>query len=165
MNPLFVLAQEYRAAADQMADLDLDEQTVLDTLEGMSGDLEVKATNVAMFVRNLESTAVAIKEAEGQMAARRKALERRAERLQTYLRDGMLLAGIQKIESPYFVLSIKNNPPSVAIDEPGLIPAEFMKQPEPPPLSPDKKAIADAIKAGREVPGARLLRGVRLDIK
>jgi hypothetical protein len=165
MTALYLLAQEHRAAADRLADLELDEQTVLDTLEGMGGELEAKATNVAMFIRNLEATAVAIKDAEGAMAARRKALEARAKRLHEYLLTNMQFAGIQRIESPYFTLAIRSNPPSVVIDEPGLIPAQFMKQPEPPPPAPDKTAIKVAIKAGEDVPGAHLEQGVRLEIK
>lgn len=165
MTALYVLANEYRDAANKLADLDLDEQTVSDTLESLGGDLELKATNVAMFARNLESTAASIKEAEAAMAARRKAIERRAEGLRLYLLTNMQRSGMTKIESPHFALSIKSNPPSVVINEPGLIPAEFMRQPEPPPPAPDKTAIKEAIKAGREVPGAHLVSGVRLDIK
>ena len=59
------------AAAQQLADLDLPPEAVADTLEGMSGDLELKAQNVAMFVRNLEATAAAIKEAEARMSEQR----------------------------------------------------------------------------------------------
>lgn len=162
---LFDIAAQYRADCEKLATLDLDEQTLTDTLEGLSGDLEVKAINIAALARNLEATAGAIKDAEAGMAARRKAIEARADRLRQYLLDGMQLAGVQKIESPYFALAIKQNPPSVAINEPGLVPTEFMRQPEPPPASPDKKAIGEALKAGREVPGCHLQRGVRLDIK
>jgi len=60
---LYSLAAEYRQAAESIANLDLDDQTIADTLEGLSGELEVKATNVAMFAKNLEATATAIKEA------------------------------------------------------------------------------------------------------
>lgn len=165
MTQLYVLAQDYRAAAEKLADLDLDEQTIADTLEGMSGELEVKATNVAMFVRNLEANAAAIKEAEQSMSARRKSIENRADGMRRYLLANMQHAGITKIESPYFALSIKSNPAAVVINEPGLIPAEFMRQPEPPPAAPDKTAIKEALKAGREVPGAHLAQGVRLEIK
>lgn len=165
MTQLYLLANEYRAAADQLADMDLDEQTIADTLESLSGDLEVKATNVAMFCRNLEAAAASIKEAEGAMSARRKAIEKRADNLRQYLLASMQTAGINKIECPYFALSIKTNPPAVVINEPGLIPAEFMRRPEPPPPAPDKTAIKEAIKAGREVPGAHLAQGSRLDIK
>lgn len=162
---LYVLADEYKAAAESLANLDLDEQTIADTLEGLAGALEVKATNVAMFARNLEAAAESIKSAEKQMADRRKAIEVRATRLRTYLRDNMLKAGISKIECPYFSLAIRENPPSVVIDAEVMIPAEFMRQPEPPPPSPDKKAIAEALKAGTTVPGAHLERGKRLEIK
>ena len=162
---LFKLADEYIAAAQQLAEMDLDEQTVADTLDGLSGDLEVKATNVAMFTRNLEATAEAIKGAESQMAARRNAIEKRAERLRQYLKAQMERTGIQKIESPYLLLAIRNNPPSVHIEAPELIPASFMRTPPPPPAEIDKKAISEALKAGLDVPGARLKSGTRLEIK
>lgn len=165
MTALYVLAQDYRAAAEKLADLELDEQTIADTLEGLSGDLEVKAVNTAMVARNMQGLAAQIKEAEQAMAARRKALEGRAERLTAYLLSNMQHAGISKIESPHFCLSIKNNPAAVVINEPGLIPAEFMRQPEPPPPAPDNTAIKEAIKAGKEVPGAHLAQGVRLEIR
>ena len=41
MTSLYDIAAEYRQTADKLADLDLDEQTISDTLEGMSGALEV----------------------------------------------------------------------------------------------------------------------------
>lgn len=165
MSALYELAAEYRADAEKLADMDLDEQTLADTLEGLSGELEVKAQNVIMFTRNLEATAAAIKEAEAQMAARRKALENRAAGLRRYVLENMQFAGIQKIECPFFKLSIRDNPAAVDIYEPGLIPAQYMKQPEPPPPAPDKTAIKAAITAGTEVPGARLTKGTRLEIK
>lgn len=165
MTALYELAAEYRADAEKLADMDLDEQTLADTLEGLSGELEVKAQNVIMFTRNLEATAAAIKEAEAQMAARRKALENRAAGLRRYVLENMQFAGIQKIECPFFKLSIRDNPAAVDIYEPGLIPAQYMKQPEPPPPAPDKTAIKAAITAGTEVPGARLTKGTRLEIK
>ena len=69
------------------------------------------------------------------------------------------------IESPHFALKIKKNPPSVVIDSPDMIPAEFMKAPPPPPPSIDKVAIKEALKSGTEVPGARLNQELRLEIK
>lgn len=162
---LFTLAAEYREAAEKLADMDLDDQTIADTLESMSGDLEVKAQNTAMFVRNLEATAAAIKDAEAQMEARRKALENRADGIRRYLLASMQTAGIKKIECPLFKITVRENPAAVTINEPALIPAEFMRQPEPPPPVIDKRAIGEALKSGREVSGAHLTRGVRLEIK
>lgn len=165
MTALFDIAREYREAADKLADLDLPPEAIEDTLESLSGDLEVKATNTAFLIRNLEASAAAIKEAEAQMAARRKAIENRAARVRDYLLANMMVAGIQKIECPYFRMSVRDNPPAVEIYEPGLIPAEYMRQPEPPPATPDKTAIKEALRAGVDVPGCKLTIGKRLEIK
>lgn len=165
MTALYEIAAEYRDAATKLAELDLDAQTIADTLEGLSGDLETKAQNVAFFVRNLEATAAAIKQAEADMAARRKAMENRADCLNRYIFESMTVAGIEKIECPHFRLAIKNNPAAVDVFEPGLVPASFMRTPEPPPPAPDKTAIKEALKAGQDVPGARLTSGQRLEIK
>jgi hypothetical protein len=162
---LYQLADMYVQDLQRLADLDLDEQTVADTLEGLAGDLEVKATNVAAFARNLEASAEAIKGAEAQMAARRKAIEKRAESLKSYLKANMERAGILKIESPQFCLSIKKNPPAVAVVAQEIVPAEFFKALPPPPPVLDKKAVADALKGGQDVPGCRLEHGTRLEIK
>lgn len=161
---LYQLSQEYAEAAHKLADLDLDDQTIADTLEGMAGALEAKATNVAMFAKNLEAAAEAIKQAEQEMAARRKAIENRAKSLREYLKANMLLTGISKIECPYFKIAIRDNPASVVIDAENLIPADYMRQPEPPPPAPDKKLIAQAIKDGYEVPGCHLEKSVRIEI-
>jgi len=162
---LYEIALTYRDAADKLADLDLDPQTLEDTLESLSGDLEEKATNTAFLIRNLEANAAAIKDAEAAMAARRKALENRAARVKDWVLANMMLAGVQKIECPYFKVSVRDNPAAVEVYEPGLIPAEFMRQPEPPPPAVDKTAIKEALKAGQDVPGCKLTVGKRLEIK
>jgi hypothetical protein len=51
------------------------------------------------------------------------------------------------------------------IDEPALIPVEFLRTPPPPAPEPDKTAIAAAIKAGREVPGAHVEQRKSLQVK
>lgn len=162
---LYVLANEYQTAAQKLADLDVPAEVVADTLEGMAGTVEEKSVNVAMFIRNLESSADQMKAVEAEMAKRRKAVENRAASVRRYLFDNMLRCGITKIESPYFNLAIRDNPEAVVIDNAGDLPAEYMVQPETPPPSPDKKAIKDAIKSGVVVPGAHIERGQRLEIK
>ena len=163
---LYELAAEYRAEAEKLADLDLPPEVIVDTLEGMAGDLEVKATNVVMFARNLEALALQIKEAEATMSARRKALEKRAEHLREYCLRNMLACGIQKIEGPMFELSIRKNPASVEIFDEAMLPPDYMREVEPPPPAPDKKLIAQAIKDGFEVPGARMAAAkFRLEVK
>ncbi|SMP71746.1 siphovirus Gp157 family protein [Noviherbaspirillum suwonense] len=162
---LYEIAHDYKRMVEALMSTQDDAQAIADTIEAESYPLEVKAQNVAYAIRNLEASAAAIKDAEAQMAARRKAIENRATHIREYLKTCMEIAGITKIECPHFAISIQNNPPGVDVFEPGLVPAEFMTVPVAPPPAPDKKAIAEAIKAGREVPGAMQVRGKRLVIK
>ena len=164
MTALFILAQEHRALSDKLHDLDLDDQTILDTLEGESTDLIEKGKNVAAVFRNLESDAKQIKEAEQQLAERRKAIEKRAENLKNYLKTNMEIAGIQKIESPWFVVSIAQNPEAVTVDDESLIPRDYFKE-VPVSFVLDKGMVKKAIHDGYEVPGAHLSRGTSLRIR
>lgn len=165
---LFEIAREYRHITDVLMDSGADEQTLKDTLEGEAWPLELKAQNYGFVIRNLQATAASIKEAEEQMKARRQAIEKRSAALVERLKTGLEIAGVSKLETPHFALTIKKNPPSVDIWDERQIPAEFMRTPEPPPPPapvPDKAAIKEAIKAGREVPGAMLAQGTRLEIR
>ena len=161
---LFELKSEYQQAAHKLQDMDLDEQTLADTLESLSGDLEAKATNTVMVSRNMRATAAAIKEAEASMSARRKAIEARADYLDKRVFDTMIETGIQKIECPYFKLSIQDNPPSVDVFDALQVPADYMRE-VPATFSPDKTLIKKAIQDGFEVPGAKLTHGKRLVCK
>lgn len=165
MTKLYEIAETYRDAAQALENTDLDPQTVADTLEGLSGDLQLKSTNVAMVVRNLEATVEAIDAAIKQMQHRRQVIQNRADNIREYLKSCMETAGITKIECPYFRLVIRDNPESVAIDAVADLPPEYFRIPDPPPPEPDKKKIKEALRAGKEVPGARLVRGKRLEIK
>jgi hypothetical protein len=162
---LYEIAAEYRQMVDALMASDNDAQTVADTIEAESFPLEVKVQNVAYAVKTLQASAEAIKGAEDEMYKRRKAIENRAASIKEYLLGCMELAGVQKVECPHFAVKIAANPPAVAIDDERQIPAEFMWQPDAPPPIPDKKAIGERLKAGADIPGARLVRGKRLDIR
>lgn len=162
---LYELADEYKAVSDKLHDMELDEQTIADTLESISGDLEAKCTNIGFVIRNMESFAMQMAQAESSMAARRKALENRAEHIRNYLKQNMERCNMSKIESPWFKIAIRQNPSAVVIDAATQIPSEFWRKPEPLPPAIDRKAIKAAIEAGNEVPGAHLERGTRLEIK
>jgi hypothetical protein len=165
---LYELVAQHRALESLDTSDDLPAEVIRDTLEGLEGELREKAVSVAHFCRNLESTADAIDEAAEAMRLRGTRLRKRAQSLQDYLLFNMQAAGITRIDSPYFTLAVKKNPPTVVIDSENMIPAHFMRTPEPAPPpkpTPDKKAIADAIKAGQEVPGAHAETRERLEIK
>jgi hypothetical protein len=162
---LYELSQTYREALDVLTDpeLDLPNEVIADTLEGLQGSLEDKAVNVAKFFKNLEATADSIKQAEVRMSARRKAIENRVASLKTYLKESMEACGITKIESPWFALSIAKNPAAVDITDEDSLPDDFVEIVTTRKI--DKTAIKKAIESGAEVPGALLTRGTRLAIR
>lgn len=130
MTALYLLANEYRSAATALADLDLDAQTVADTLEALAGDVEHKAQNVALMVRSFEADATAIKQWSKDAAERAKAVEARADALREYLSRAMQACGITKIDGPGIALSFRKSQ-AVVIDNEALIPAEFYRVPAP----------------------------------
>lgn len=162
---LYTIANEYQEAAARLAELDLPEEVVKDTLEGLAGDLETKSTNVAMFVRNLEAMAEKMKEAEAEMAKRRMAIEARTERVRAYLKENMDRTGITKIECPYFTLKIAKNPAGVRVIDASAIPDDYLRFPPIPEPAPDKTKIKKALQEGTAVPGCELEQGTRLEIK
>lgn len=164
MTALYLLADEYRAAARTLAELDLDEQTVADTLESLSGDLDTKAQNVALMARSFDADAAAIAEWAKQATARAKAVQARADHLREYLARCLDGAGIEKVEGPGVRITWRKST-AVSVFEPALIPAEFMRQKPPPEPEPDKTAISAALKEGRDVPGAVLEHRRSLQIK
>lgn len=165
MPSLYEIATEYRQIADILLDINCDDQTLLDTLEGERWPLEKKSENYAFIIRNLETTVEAIKEAIKNMESRKKSMENRARYLQERLKLAMEIALVNKIECPHFSISIKKNPPSVDIFGEKQIPTQYMNKPLPPAPSPDKKLIKNAIENGIDVPGTRLVQGTRLEIK
>jgi hypothetical protein len=162
---LYQIADQYLIDLDKINDMELDDQTFKDTLEALTGDFELKATNVSMYVRNIEASVDAIKQAEKQMYERRKSLENKIDRLKEYLKDNMIRTGITKIDCPYFQLSLRNNPESVEVINLDMIPPEYFDIPPLPAPILNKKAVKDAIKNGIEVDGAKLIRNQSLQIK
>jgi len=162
---LYQVSDQYLADLEKLNDLELDDQTFKDTLEGLTGDFELKATNVSMYVRNIEASVEAIREAEKQMSNRRKAMENKINRLKQYLKDNMIRTGITKVDCPYFQLSLRNNPEAVEVINLDEIPPEYFDIPPLPAPVLNKKAVKDAIKSGIEINGARLIKNQSLQIK
>ena len=162
---LYDISKDYLQALDAFTDPDADIplDAAIDTLDGIEGQLQDKAVSVAKFMQNLDATAKAIREAEQQMAKRRKAIENRAQWLRDYLKLNMEAAGITKIESPWFRLAIQKNPDAVEITDEALVPDIFKT--EVVTVKIDKPAIKQALRDGAVIPGATLSQSTRLAIR
>lgn len=163
---LYELATEFHAAAERLADIGLDEQTVADTLEGLEGDLKTKAANIARLIGHLDATADALIEVEKRKRKYREAIQARATRLRAYLLNSLKAGGIYRFDAGDVLLARRLNPPKVVIDDASLVPAPFWRFPEPPPPEIAKAEVKRALSADPDaVPGAHLEQSERLDIE
>lgn len=153
---LYQMVDEYRDALAHLADMDLDDQTMEDTLEGLQGELMVKGQNVAAFALNLEAEAQAMKEAEQRIAKRRRALENKSKHLRDYLRINMERSGITEISAndKSFRVKLMKGRPTCVIDDEKALPPDYVEEVKTTRV--DKRLITQAIKDGYEVPGAHL---------
>jgi len=164
---LFNLTNQYLQLADTLAAGDFDADTVADTIEasGITDEISVKAQGLEYVARSAEAHIPAIDAEIGRLQALKVHRVKVAAGLRSYLMDSMIRMQIEKIDCPMFSISIRSNPPSVDVFDPLQLPISYMVSPLPPPDRPDKTLIKEALKAGKDVPGARLVQGQRLTIK
>lgn len=126
-----------------------------------------KAANVAAYIANRELAIEAMKARVKQVNDHIKAAEKRADWLRQYLCENMRAAGITEIQSDDALLKIKRQPDrdeAVEVFDESMVPAVYMNVPVPILPRPDKAAIKHALKAGLDVPGARIVKRDRLVI-
>lgn len=168
MNPVFEafeLAAQYRRLAELLAERHDDERVVADTLDSVSEPLDARLENLAKVVRNIESAASGVEETISHLQARHAALERAAGRGRKLILDLMQAAGRDKATTALFTLAVKKNPLTIVVDRADSLPPAYLTYHEPPPPTPDKRAIAAALKAGVPVDGVHAEQGVRLEIR
>ena len=136
-------------------DLASDETALRDTLDGETDVFDL-IRRLARFTLDAEATAAAAKERADNINARRQRYERRAHHARQAM-FGMLDAlGETKLEDAEFTVSLRVGRPSVIITDEAELPEPFVKVTR----SPDKTAIAAALKAGGAVPGAEMANGM-----
>lgn len=163
---LYELKGQWLALAEQLSDMDMDADTIADTIEGSDVQmaLEEKVQGYEMVARTLEMPRPAIQAEIKRLQALDKACAARADALRNRVLTAMTELGIQKISCPLFEMRIQKNPPALEVYEERLIPVKFWRTPEPVTVL-DKAALKEALKAGEEIQGARLTQGESLRIK
>lgn len=162
---LYTLAQEFRDAAEQLADLDLPDEVIADTLEGARFPVEQKSLAVAAVIGNMRAHADMVKAFAKRKVDEAKALASRADHLEAYLLANMQACGISEIAAQDGSLTITCKPGSEKVKIVGQVPFKYMRQPPVPEVEPDKVKIRDALKAGEQLEFARLTRDMEVKIK
>lgn len=159
----------YDLSADYVQILDLLESGEEDEalgvrLDQIGGQIAQKAEAIAGLVAHLNGIASMRRAEAERLRARAQSDERQAERLKGYVLQHMREIGRDRIETARFTLSVRTNPPAVAVLEEMMIPKDYIKTVVT--TSVDKRAILDHLKeTGEIVPGVEVTRGTRLEIR
>lgn len=143
---------------DMVVDTETGEVIDAAALDSLQMAREEKLTNIGKWILDLKADAKAIREREISLAERRKAKENKAEQLMDYM--NMILAG-KKFECADFKASYRKSQ-AVEVTDAEKIPAPYLIIQEP---KVDKAGIKKALKAGEEVPGAKLVERNNLSIR
>lgn len=131
-------------------------------LDQLQLDRKSKLENIALFIKNLESEADAIKQEEQNLAARRKAKENKANQLREYIKSSMLILNEPKFETSRVAMSFRTSK-VVEVTDVNLLDRQYIK--EKIDYTADKKAIKEALENGIEVAGACIKENKNLQIK
>jgi Siphovirus Gp157 len=161
---LYALSDTYTALLMQLDDPETDQELILEELGRISGEIRVKAENIAGLVARCEGWAT-IRKAEAQRLRQlAEQDEKKADWLRAYVLREMQDLGIVRIDTDRYIFSVRQNPPRVEVLEAMAVPHEFQR--EKVIIETDKKAILEHYKQTGEIPaGVEIVRHERLDIR
>lgn len=153
---LYELSAEYEKAKADMQEQGFDESTILDTLDGISEDVEEKLEKVALYRKGLDAEKSAINEEIKRLQARKKSVETEQEWLKGYICSSMKQCKLTKVKRAKVTISIIKGRQSLKLDiDPEKLPMRFrIKE-----IKCDKAFLTAELKAGRKVKGASLVTG------
>lgn len=166
---LYEIRHEITELLERGFDIDLDTGEVLDIgpkLDALQMDEREKLENIALYIKGLNAEAAAIREEEKTLAERRRTKESRAERLHDYISAHMIVADIDALETARVRLSFRKST-ATEIDESVFRPwaekcGDYLRY---KPAEVDRKLVTEALKAGADIPGARLAERRNLQVR
>lgn len=148
----------YELSADvlqlqEMLENDPENEAIQDTLEALSGELELKATAYCKVIKNMEGNLESFKNEIDRLSKKKKNLENSILRLKQALFNAMQVTGTDKIKGDLFTLRIQNNAPQLPKDlDVNQVPIDFLIERD---YDIDRRKLLAAIKNG-EVDGIAL---------
>lgn len=137
-EPLYRLTANYAAllaAAEAGEDITA-------ALAALDDAIEAKAIGIVKVLATLEADGVAAGTEEARLAKRRKAAENAVERLREYIKQCMQAAGIVRVKTAAFSITLSDGKPRVEVHDLAKLPPELTRV-VPETRVPDKAAILD----------------------
>lgn len=155
MASIYDLNAEFEIISELLSNPDLTDEeaeTLQTALDCLGEDLDYKLENYAKVIRNFESDIEGLKKEEDRIRTKRQTLEKRISDMKTAMRDAMIAMiapdekGKIRTKCGAFSFSIRNNAPSVVMDEQYIenIPEKYLIAQEP---KIDRKLLAEDLKA------------------
>lgn len=164
---LYELENAYLSLLQMIDDEELPEDAITDTLEAITGEIEVKADNIACMLKNIEADITAIKTEESRLAERRKAKEKTHEKLKQYLSVTLQRMNIDNVETARNKITFRRSE-AVELDVETFMAWALTNRDDllsyPAPTA-NKTEIKKAIKGGAEIVGAQLVSKQNIQIK
>ena len=133
---------------------ELDEKTINDTKESVELLLEEKSEQLELILKELEAKEEKCKEIADFYARKAKYANEKKKILKELILGAMQRLGAKKIETVTGTFTIRNNTPSLIIDDENLIPQKFTTFVQTKKI--EKNEIKKEIKNGVEIPGVHL---------
>ena len=130
----------------------LDEETVTDTLEGITNLHEMIAAVIRSALVD-EALQAGLRFRVDDMKERLSRLELRAAKKRELALEAMTEVGLTKLEQPDFTASARAGSPALVVIAEDRIPEAYWL-PQPPKL--DRQAILGELKRGLDIPGAQM---------
>ena len=125
-----------------------------DTFQALEGQFNEKSIAVVHVIQNVDSDISVIDDEISRLSEMKSVLKNKKESIREYLRTNMEANGITKIECPIFKISLAKGRDVVFIDNEDLIPDDLVEVTVV--QKPNKAEILRRLKAGDDVPGARI---------
>jgi hypothetical protein len=131
---------------------DIDDETLADTLEGITDLRETLAELVRSALED-EALSAGLSTRLAEMRSRLDRLKHRAEKKRALALTAMAEAEIKTVLEPDFTASLRQGAPTLDVLAEERIPGAYWK-PQPPKL--DRQGLLAALKSGEEIDGAAL---------
>jgi hypothetical protein len=149
MTQLYALTGQL-AELQAMADTDDEglKEALQHAMDEIQGDFNIKADNIVMLRRNIESDVTAIDSEIERLKELKRIKSNSVSQISDYLRRNMEAANIKSIKRPLFTITLAQAPEKVIVDNEDALPDELTVVKSS--VDPDKKAIAAKLKEIRE---------------
>lgn len=161
---LYELANEYGKLQDQLDLVEVDKQSVIDSIEKIDGEFTYKSEQIAKMVITLESNVSACEDEINRLSTKKRAIDNKIEWLKTYLLQSLKDAQVDKVKGQMVNISIRQNPKSVRILSIDEIPPEFKEKREET-IVKKTDILAHFKDTGEIVSGIEIFNTERIDIR